>query len=106
MEDDTRRLLDLLAEALQKASLLCGKIIGNDDFANEPITRKSPFRIVSEGGKPSPYPDVSFRLLSDIQAEEKMSVYLPFGVGLFGNVPGKTKIAATRGGRVDSNATR
>lgn len=81
MEDDTRRLLDLLAEALQKASLLCGKIIGNDDFANEPITRKSPFRIVSEGGKPSPYPDVNFRLLSDIQAEEKMSVYLPFGAG-------------------------
>ena len=81
MEDDTRRLLDLLAEALQKASLLCGKIIGNDDFANEPITRKLPFRIVSEGGKPSPYPDVSFRLLSDIQAEEKMSVYLPFGAG-------------------------
>lgn len=39
MEDDTRRLLDLLAEALQKASLLCGKIIGNDDFANEPYAQ-------------------------------------------------------------------
>lgn len=82
MEDDTRRLLDLLAEALQTASLLCGKIIGNDDFANEPITRKSPFRIVSEGGKPSKYPKVKFQLLTEKRAEEvAVAVYLPYGTG-------------------------
>lgn len=82
MENDTRKLLDLLAEALQKASLLCGKIIGRDDFAGEPITRKSSFRIVSEGGKPSEYPNVKFQLLTEKRAEESaMAVYLSYGMG-------------------------
>ena len=80
MTTKEKEMLRRLASMLDDAAFTCGEIIGLDDSAPEP-KRESSFRIVGTGGKPSPYPDVNFRLLSDIQAEEKMSVYLPFGAG-------------------------
>lgn len=80
MTTKERELLDRLASMLDTSASICGEIIGLDDSAHEP-KRESSFRIVGTGGIPSEYPDVTFRLLSDIQAEENMSVYLPYGTG-------------------------
>lgn len=81
MTTKEKNMLDRLASILDMAASLCGEIIGQDD-ASCTTSRDSPFRLLNLNGNSSYYPNVNFRLLSDIRAEETvMAVYLPYGLG-------------------------